>query len=188
MIRAFIAVDIPLNLQEAMGRLSLELRQTGASVTWVKPGRMHLTLKFLGNVPPGKIDEIGKAMAAAATQSHPFVLRPEGCGAFPGMKNMRVVWVGLRGDLEPLGALQQRVDEALEPLGFKREERSFKPHLTLGRVKGRKNMEALQEAVLARRDFALEAFDVFELVLYKSELRPEGAHYTPLVRARFSPR
>jgi 2'-5' RNA ligase len=188
MIRTFIAIDIPQSVQEAMERLSLELRKAGAAVTWVKPGRMHLTLKFLGNVPPEKIDEISKAMAGAATQSPPFALRPEGCGAFPGMKNMRVVWVGLQGDLDPLKRLQQRVEEAMESLGFEREERSFKPHLTLGRVKGRKNMEALQQAVLSQRDFALEAFDVFELVLYKSELRPEGAHYTPLFRARFSPR
>jgi 2'-5' RNA ligase len=188
MIRTFIAIDIPQSVQEAMEHLSLELRKAGAAVTWVKPGRMHLTLKFLGNVPPEKIDEISKAMADAATQCHPFALRPEGCGAFPGMKNMRVVWVGLQADLDPLKRLQQRVEEAMESLGFEREERSFKPHLTLGRVKGRKNMEALQQAVLSQRDFALEAFDVFELVLYKSELRPEGAHYTPLFRARFSPR
>jgi len=188
MIRAFIAIDIPRSTQETLDQLIKEFRKTGAAVTWVKPGRMHLTLKFLGNVPEAKIDAICQAMAGTAEQSTSFVLRPAGCGAFPSVKNMRVVWVGLQGDLDPLWRVQQRLEGALEILGFEREERSFKPHLTLGRVKGRKNMEALQEAVLARRDFALEAFDVFELVLYKSELRPEGALYTPLIRARFSPR
>lgn len=188
MIRTFIAIDIPRSTQEALDRLITEFRKTGAAVTWVKPGRMHLTLKFLGNVPEAKIDAISQAMAGTVEQSAPFVLRPAGCGAFPAMKNMRVVWVGLQGDLDPLKRVQQALESTLEVLGFEREQRSFKPHLTLGRVKGVKHMEALRQAVLAQRDFALEAFDVLDLVLYKSNLRPEGALYTPLFRARFSPR
>lgn len=188
MIRTFIAIDIPRSTQEALDQVITEFRKTGAAVTWVKPGRMHLTLKFLGNVPEEKIDAISQAMTGAAEQSTSFVLRPVGCGAFPSMKNMRIVWVGLQGDLDLLKHFHRRLEEALEVLGFDREQRSFKPHLTLGRVKGAKHAEALRQAVLSQQDFALEAFDVLELVMYKSDLRPEGAHYTPLFRARFSPR
>lgn len=185
MIRAFIALDMPEAVQAGLGEIQARLRETGASVKWVKPDRIHLTLKFLGNVPQETLPQIAAALEAVASRTAPFRLRPEGCGAFPSLNQMRVIWVGLRGEEKILDTLQREVEEAVLPLGFPKEDRPFKPHLTLGRVKGRQRLRSLQESLRAHESFAAEAFDVKELVLYKSDLRPEGAHYTPLYRAEF---
>ena len=102
------------------------------------------------------------------------------------MKQMRIIWVGLKGDGEALKKLQQDVEEAVVDLGFEKEERPFRPHLTVGRVKGRQHLRSLQDLLASHQRFEAEAFDVTELVLYKSELRPEGARYTPLFRKTFN--
>ncbi len=186
MLRTFVAIDLPFAIQEALDRFEKELQKAHAPVTWVKPERIHLTLKFLGDVAPDRIAEIQKSLERVAGSSPPFRLQPSGCGAFPSVKQMRVVWVGLREDGGGLNALQRAVEEAMVQLGFKREERPFRPHLTLGRVKGRQHLRSLQELLVDRQNFEAEAFDVTELILYKSELRPEGARYTPLFRKTLS--
>ena len=188
MIRTFIAIDLPPPVQKALDGIGREFRETDAPVSWVKPERIHLTLKFLGDVAPEMIPEIASALERIASATVPFRLQAASCGAFPTIKQPRVVWVGLRGDAEPLGKLQKLVEDAMVPFGFAPEDRPFRPHLTLGRVKGRQHMRALQDALLARQAFETEAFDVVEVVLYKSELRPEGARYTPLHRAGFAGR
>ena len=186
MLRTFIAVDVPAPIKLELERFEKELKKSGTDVSWVKPERVHLTLKFLGNVPEEAISDIKEALREVAASSAPMRLQPAGCGAFPSLKKMRVVWVGLRGDDAPLRTLQNKVEAALLPLGFEPEDRPFRAHLTLGRVKGKRNLHSLQEALLARQDFKAEAFDVTELVLYKSDLRPEGPLYTPLIRAVFA--
>ncbi|NSW84799.1 MAG: RNA 2',3'-cyclic phosphodiesterase [Syntrophobacteraceae bacterium] len=185
MIRTFIAIDLPVRVQKALENFERELKKSDAAVTWVKPERIHLTLKFLGEVPPEQIAEIQAAIQLVASSTDRFRVKPAGCGAFPTMKQMRVVWVGLTGDARALEDLQKKVEAAMVPLGFEAEDRPFKPHLTLGRVKGRQRLQVLQEMLMAHREFEAEAFDVAELVLYKSELRPDGAVYTPLYRAAF---
>lgn len=186
MIRTFIAIDLPPKLQETLGAIEKELQEAHAPITWVKPERIHLTLKFLGDVAPDRISEIEKKLEEVAHRASPFQLEPLGCGAFPTLKQMRVIWVGLRGEGTGLQDLQQAVEAAMLQLGFRREERPFKPHLTIGRVKGRQHLRLLQELLVARQSFKAEAFDVTELVLYKSELRPEGARYTPLFRNKLT--
>lgn len=183
MIRTFIALDLPPNVCESLEKFVRELKKADAPVAWVKPDRIHLTLKFLGDVPEERIADIRAAMEEIAASTRPLTLRASGCGAFPTMKEMRVVWVGLTGAREALAGLARRTEEAMVRLGFKREGRPFKPHLTLGRVKGRQHLRALQEILLANQGFTAEDFDVAEVVLYKSDLRPEGARYTPLHRA-----
>ncbi len=189
MIRTFIAIDLPDAVRDSLRSLEQELLKTQAPVSWVKPESVHLTIKFLGNVAPEQISSIQEAMREVAAATVPFRIKPLGCGAFPSIKQMRVVWVGLRGfseDSEPLLKLQQAMEKTLAPMGFKEEDRPFKPHLTLGRVKGRRHLRELQEIIMANQAFEAEAFDVDKVVLYKSELRPEGARYSQLYRAEFS--
>jgi 2'-5' RNA ligase len=188
MIRSFIALDLPTNVHQALAGLQQELQRVGAPVSWVKPDRIHLTLKFLGDISLELVADIQAILQTIATGTAPFRLQPLGCGAFPALKQMRVVWVGLQGDSEPLLALQQAIEQALAPLGFAVEDRPFRAHLTLGRVRGRSHLYQLQQALLERQNFQAEAFDVADAVLYKSELRPDGARYTPLFRAVFSGR
>jgi 2'-5' RNA ligase len=181
-LRTFVAIDLPASVQAALDRFEKELQEAQAAIAWVKPERVHLTLKFLGEVLPERIPEIQKGLEHVASSAMPFRLQPSSCGAFPTLKQMRVIWVGLTGDWEALKRLQTGVEEAMGELGFKKEERPFRAHLTLGRVKGSRHLRALQDLLVSRQGFEAEAFDVTELVLYKSDLRPEGALYTPLFR------
>lgn len=183
MVRAFIALDLPAGVHRALAGLQQEWQQTAAPVSWIKPESIHLTLKFLGNIANDQVGEIQEYLRRIAITTAPFRLQPLGCGAFPSIKQMRVLWVGLQGGTEALLQLQKAVEEALVPLGFAPEGRPFRGHLTLGRVKGRRHLQLLQEAVLRRQGFQAEAFDVTDVVLYRSELRPEGARYTALLRA-----
>jgi len=187
-VRSFIALDLPGAVRRQLEALIRELAQSGAQVGWVRPEGIHLTLKFLGNVELELIERIKPVLARIGERTEPIHIEPAGCGAFPAIKQPRVVWVGLGGEGGALAALQGEVEEAMVPFGFAPEDRPFRPHLTLGRVKGRKHILALQQILLARQGFTAEPFDVAELVLYKSDLRPDGARYTPLFRAPFAGR
>jgi len=185
-IRSFIAIDLSDPFRRQIEAFIQELRKSDAQVRWVRTEGIHLTLKFLGNVAPELIEEIKPALARIASQTAPIRIEPEACGAFPTIKSPRVIWVGIRGQIGPLAELVRRVETAMVPLGFEQEGRPFKPHLTVGRVKGRLRLQALQQILLEHRDFSAEAFDAAEVVLYKSDLRPDGARYTPLFKAAFS--
>src|SRR5690606_33411991 len=104
-------------------------------VRWTSPDSTHLTLQFLGDIDSLLIERITSAMTDAVVNIHPFHLSTGGLGVFPDPRRVRVVWVGLVGDLEILSKLQKRVESGLIPLGFKPEDRAFTPHLTLGRVR-----------------------------------------------------
>ncbi|MHC1728521.1 MAG: RNA 2',3'-cyclic phosphodiesterase [Syntrophobacteraceae bacterium] len=188
MIRSFIAIDLSDTVRGQIASLVQELRKSGAPVGWVRVESIHLTLKFLGNVAPEMIEEMKPVLAEIASQTEPIHINPAGCGAFPTIKTPRVIWVGLKGDGGPLAKLQREVESAMVPFGFKPEDRPFRPHLTVGRVKGRQHLLTLQQILLAHQDFTAEPFDVAELVLYKSELRPDGARYTPQFKAPFAGR
>jgi 2'-5' RNA ligase len=188
MIRSFIAIDLPGSVQRALDSLSRELQRIPAPISWVKTDNIHLTLKFLGSIAPEQLAPIQAALERVTAAAPPFQLQPASCGAFPSLKQMRVIWVGLRGDLEALLKLQQDVERALAPLGFLPEDRPFRGHLTLGRVKGRHHLQELQAVLLQRHDFQTESFDVRDLVLYKSDLRPDGARYTALSRSALAAR
>lgn len=184
-VRSFIAVELPDPVRARLESLARELKKSDAQVGWARTEGIHLTLKFLGNVTPDILEQVKPVMTGITSRAEPFRLQPSSCGAFPTIKQPRVIWVGLRGESEPLIRLQKEVDAALVALGFKPEDRPFRPHLTLGRVRGRQRLQALQNILFEHRDFAAEPFDVTELVLYKSDLRPDGARYTPLFRAPF---
>ena len=187
-IRSFIAIDLSDLVLQQLAALAQDLRKCDTLVGWVRTEAIHLTLRFLGNVATELIEEIKPALAEIASQTTPIHIEPAGCGAFPTIKSPRVIWVGLRGQIGPLAELGQRVEAAMVSLGFKPEERPFKPHLTLGRVKDRRDLQTLRQILLAHRDFTAEPFDAAEVVLYKSELRPDGARYAPLFKAPFSGR
>ena len=186
-IRSFIAIDLSDAARRQIEDFTQVLRKSDAQVGWVRIEGIHLTLKFLGNVVPELIEEIKPVIARLASQTGPIHIEPAGCGAFPTIKAPRVIWVGLRGRIGPLAELAQRVEAELASFGFKPEDRPFKPHLTLGRVRGRGGFKPLQQILLVHiRTLPREPFDAVEVVLYKSELRPDGARYTPLFKAPLS--
>lgn len=179
-MRSFLAVEIPPALKEALCSISDELRACGADVKWVRPQSIHLTLKFLGEIDPVKVDEIRQVVEPTLRDHEPFLLELGGMGCFPRLRQPRVVWVGLRGETDRLLELQKEVEEGTSRLGFPREDRPFRPHLTLGRVRSSKGRDRLVERIQDLLEVRLGTFTVESLVQFQSELHPSGARYTAL--------
>ncbi len=182
MIRSFIAIELPEETRQNLAAIQEQLKLTGAGVRWVKPSSIHLTLKFLGNVHSAQVEDIAAAAARAVRFEPAITLCAAGLGAFPSQRKPRVIWVGIQGEVERLGRIQASVESGLEPLGFAREQRSFRPHLTLGRVKERRRLQPLIDAMTTLELPEFNSFDAAEIILYKSDLRPTGAIYTKLHR------
>jgi 2'-5' RNA ligase len=182
-MRSFVAVEIPTRIRKALGDLEEGLRRSGADVKWVRPESIHLTLKFLGEIDPGRVEEIREAVAGVLGRHEPFEVRVCGVGCFPRMSQPRVVWVGLTGEETRLLSLQGEVEGALERLGFPREERPFRAHLTLGRVRSSKEKDRLAALIQSHLQVDLGEFTVGSVIQFRSELHPTGARYTPLWEA-----
>jgi RNA 2',3'-cyclic 3'-phosphodiesterase len=187
-IRCFIAIELPEELKRELAKLQSQLKAANqASVKWVDTRGIHLTLKFLGNVDVNRIPAIVKTIAQSRQGIAPFHLEVAGTGVFPGPKQPRVAWVGLRGDVQILLRLQERIESALVPLGFASEARSFTPHITLGRVRPEGQAiekQKLAQALISTRFEAITPLDVKAVDLIKSQLTPTGAIYTRLDEVR----
>ena len=185
-VRAFVAVELPEHAKSALAKIAGELRAAqigGLRVS--RAGAIHLTLKFLGDVPRERLDAIGGAVADASTQHGPFALTLSGVGAFPNERAPRVLWAGIGGDLDSLAALQASVEDALADIGFPRERRPYRPHLTLARLRPRATSDDRRRAIRAlhrARPQAQLPFNANAIALYQSILTPNGAIHTRLAR------
>jgi 2'-5' RNA ligase len=181
-MRTFIAVEITGETATAMTEYLEHLRRHPAKVRWSRPDQMHLTLKFLGEIQESVAGTVSEALKALAAGSSPFQAELKGLGGFPNLKRPNVLWAGVTDGAAELVALAEQVEREMESLGFKREGRPFRPHLTLGRVKLNKDLGAVcaQMEKDAGRSFGV--FPVGEMVLFKSVLSPSGADYTALGR------
>jgi 2'-5' RNA ligase len=179
-IRSFIAVELPDEVLSAVSRVQGHLKSYGFRTKWVRPANIHITLKFLGDIDAGIVDAIANAMVSAAEGCAPISLSAKGIGVFPNTKRPRVLWVGLTGEVNLLIDLQRKLDDWLSDIGFAKERRSFKGHLTLGRFKARVNSREIMRALREFEDFETPSFMARELTLFKSELRPSGAVYSKL--------
>jgi RNA 2',3'-cyclic 3'-phosphodiesterase len=178
-VRTFICIELPEEIQDRIDALQDRLKQVEASVSWVRSGNIHLTLKFLGDVPPSKIAGICSAVENAIQGEEVFPVEVGGTGCFPSARSPRVLWVGVGSPTEALKHLQTSIEKGLEAIGFAREPRPFSPHLTLGRVKSQRNARRLVEA-LTEAGFAKLSFQAEEIVVMRSDLKATGAAYTPL--------
>lgn len=182
-MRTFIAIEIPEETKKAIAELQARLKDSGAEASWTRPEGIHLTLKFLGEVPKERIGEVRNALVQAAEGRSRFRLTVAGTGVFPNEKDPRVVWVGVSGELDKLMGLQIRVEEHMVRLGFQQEDRRFTPHLTLGRIKKLSSRGSWVHALEGVRGIALPGFEVAGLSLMKSELGRAGSVYTEIGRA-----
>jgi len=186
-VRCFIAIGLPDEVKAGLRDIQAQLKSGGqASVKWVDPYSIHLTLKFLGGVDAAKIEPITAAMEEAAKEIAPFSLRVEDLGAFPNLKRVQVVWVGVGGEVDKLAHLQQRLESNLAGLGFAPENRRFTPHLTLARVRDRASLgerEGLGELIAGTKFEATRSFPVEAVSLMKSQLTREGAIYSRISAA-----
>jgi len=153
------------------------------SIRWTPRDQMHLTLKFLGNVPAGAVEDLASALKSASQGTGPFRLSAEECGAFPSLRNPRVLWVGLSGETEPLCALQARIETATATWAQKGENRTFHPHLTLGRVRenAMRHARRIGDVVKVTQTPKFGTWEVTEVKLMRSQLSPKGSTHTVLV-------
>ena len=187
-VRTFVAIELTPALLDALEGVQDRLRQGagGEAGRWVRKEGIHLTLKFLGDVPEENLGGVYEAVVRACTGREPFTPAATGVGCFPNSRRPRVVWVGIRDDTGHLESLQRRVDDELSHLGFPKERRAFSPHLTLARVRRgatRRKVEALGRSVAKECIGELARMRVDAVSVIKSDLRPEGAIYTELFRA-----
>src|SRR5262249_43454529 len=181
-MRTFIAVEIPEQIKTELAKLQNDLRRAQADVSWTKPENIHLTLRFLGEIAEGRLEALKRICADSAAEFRPFTLALNGAGVFPNFRQPRVLWAGLAGEIEIAAQLQKRLEDGLVSVGFAPEDKPFKPHLTVGRVKSGKN--ARQVAAMAEiYQFPSLSFEVGEIVLMKSELHPAGSRYMPLAKS-----
>ncbi len=181
-MRTFIAIEIPDEIKQALTETQRRLKDAGVDAGWPQPEGIHLTLKFLGEVPETQIPDVVNGLREAAQGISPFRLEVRGAGTFPSPKNARVVWVGLTGDVDTLSRLQAAVEDAMVRIGMERDDRAFTPHLTLGRIKYIRSRDRWLKAVEDIKDVNLAGFNVTAISLMKSELKRTGAVYTEMGR------
>ncbi len=179
-VRSFIAIEIPPSLRNLLENLQRDLKKADGDVRWVRPEGIHLTLKFLGSIEKGEVEKISRTLESIATAWRPFELNFHGLGCFPRFRSPRVIWVGLNQGVGSITSLQHAIEESLAKEGFAREDRSFTPHLTIGRVRSQKGKEPLLRAIEMKKDVALGGFWTREITFFRSELHPKGAIYTKM--------
>ena len=183
-IRAFIALQISEEARRALAEVIETLGNTvPRGVRWVNPKSIHLTLKFLGEIEPGRTDQILGSLRQAGEGSFPFNLNLSGLGVFPNHRRPRVLWTGVAGGLDSLTSLQEKVEQAMLERGFALESRPFNAHLTIGRVRdgiSAGERTRIGDAVAAACLKPTEPWPVDSVHLVQSTLTPQGAVYTSL--------
>ena len=181
--RLFIAADLPQPIKTALVAAQQQLQSRRLPMRWSAPDAMHLTLRFLGDTSSDEVPRIEQAMQQALDGRPPIALHLTALGAFPNLHRPSVVWAGVGGGTTALGQIQSNLETKLEAIGIARDARAFHPHLTLGRVRRDAEAGALEQVRAALRQApALPplAWPVERVILFRSELRREGSHYTEI--------
>ncbi len=183
-MRVFVALDIPAEIRSALGAFMRRLEPACRGARWVRPEGMHLTLKFIGEVPPQKVERI-KAELARVRSEGPVRLSFRGAGFFPNERHPRVFWAGMEATPN-LAELASDIERRLEPLGIAREAREFRPHLTLARFKSEEGLPRLRAALADAGPLEFGVMETREMYFYESRLERSGAVYTRLASFPFA--
>lgn len=179
MMRLFIAMPLPEKIEESLAKVIFDLKQTRSKVKWVAPKNIHLTLKFLGDTDEQKVPEITDVIKKVGSAYKMVISEINKLGAFPNMRRPRVIWAGLAGGIDTLAEIAGKIENEMEKAGFEKENRPFKSHLTLGRVKDNFGIAELTDAV-EKYDFTPEKVVFDRIVLFKSTLTRQGPIYERL--------
>ncbi len=187
--RLFWALPLPTHLQEEIAAIQEELARKipPNTVRWTPPHHIHLTLVFLGNWKRSQVPHLKQGVEEALLGIPPFTLEVEAAGVFPNWRRPRVIWLGVGGEIDVLRRLQAAVARAMVQAGWEPEKRPYSPHLTIGRVR-----KGLDDNTLARigdvvRRLKVDPFGrhrVHQVILFRSDLRPSGAVYTPVAEVK----
>jgi len=183
-IRAFVAIDLSLDIQHRLEDVlqNYKSQLVNIPIRWVAATNIHLTLKFLGDVSLSNLNILTDMLQTEISTHHQFDISVGGSGAFPNIRQPRVIWVGVEAPPE-LTAIQNGIETTTARLGYAREDRAFSPHLTLGRVSRNatsQDVKAISKALEAIRVGFLGANCVEKVYLYRSDLQPTGAVYTQI--------
>jgi 2'-5' RNA ligase len=186
MKRIFVAVDISAEARAAAAEYIESLRQRFPNLRagWDKPEKLHLTLKFLGETSDEQLEKLTIAAEKTARQISNFKLRLAGTGVFPNQRRARILWLGVTDEKGSLRELSKTLENECERQGFAREARDFKAHLTIARLREPEKSKSLVETHLQEK-FTAVAFEVSEIVIYQSELSPQGSRYTIVSKHAF---
>lgn len=182
-VRLFVACEVPDDVKNTIGEVIERLRsKSGADVRWIRPEGVHVTLKFLGEVPTKKLPAVKLAIQEAVVGHSPFELEFSTIGTFGGREGLRIMWVGIAGDVLRLEALVRAVNAALAVVGFEPERRPFRPHLTLGRVRDEvpTRRRAEIEVAVGKQDVPQVSWRTAQVSLMRSRLTKSGASYEVL--------
>ncbi|MBF0099842.1 MAG: RNA 2',3'-cyclic phosphodiesterase [Desulfobacterales bacterium] len=179
-LRLFIAMVLPESIIAEIADIQRQLKRYHHDIRWVQPKNIHLTIKFLGDVNVSKVDSIIDAIKCSVGYMSPIQIQAKGIGMFPGLKNPKVLWIGLSGDIIQLKQYHNRLEDLLVPLGFAKEDRPFKAHLTIGRIKNKMPINQAQDILRQFETYTSPLFLFDRIVLFKSDLRPEGPLYKPM--------
>ncbi len=181
MVRTFIAIDLPSAQRKILEAHQCRWKSMKADVRWIYPSNMHLTLKFLGEIQGASTENVIAACKEICCLYRCFPLFLNSTGIFPNFRRPRVLWIGIGGKTDLMRRLQKSIETALEGKGFPREEYTFRPHLTVGRVRSSHRLLRLLE-VFFKDEILLEPFTVKEVTVYKSQLTQQGPVYSPLAK------
>jgi 2'-5' RNA ligase len=186
-IRAFLALDPPGEVLREIATIQNRLRKfIQGDIRWVRPEGIHLTLKFFGELSGDDVANIATVVEKAAEKEMPFSFAIGGAGLFPDSHRPRVLWLGMNGDVERLRVFQKGLEQALLQVGFPCEERPYRPHLTLGRIRTSRGLIGLARALEKGEEYTAGRFIASGLSLIQSELTPGGAMHTRLKWFPFS--
>lgn len=182
-VRLFVACEVPDDVKRDISEVIESLRgRSQNAVRWIKPEGVHVTLKFLGEVPVKKLPAVKLAIQEAVVGHSPFELEFSNIGTFGGREGLRIMWVGVAGDVLRLEALVRAVNAALAVVGFEPERRPFRPHLTLGRVRDEvpTRQRAEIEVAVGKMGVPSTSWRTTQVSLMRSRLTPQGAVYEVL--------
>jgi 2'-5' RNA ligase len=179
-MRIFVGIEIPSDIRQRIRELIEVLQRGAAPIRWSRVDGMHITLKFIGDAPAEKVDQIKVALQAVSPVG-PVSIRIQGAGYFPSERAPRVVWLGVQADPQ-LAELAEHLEQGLVPLGVPKEDRLFAPHLTIGRLRTPAPIPAVRELLRQREPLDLGAFTAREFCLYDSQRLPDGSIYKRLAR------
>ena len=179
-MRAFVAIDLPENIRAELRQKQAFFRPACPEANWTRPEGIHLTLKFLGEISAAKVKEVSACLRNLGPLEK-FVVAVKGFGFFPDARRPRVFWVGVEA-APALHYLAERVEEAMQSIGFGRESRAFHPHLTLARFREQGAQPALQALLSQQAEDELGSFEASEFFLFESKLSPPPAEYRKVDR------
>ncbi|HEY2380606.1 MAG TPA: RNA 2',3'-cyclic phosphodiesterase [Terriglobia bacterium] len=175
-MRLFIAIDLPAEVRSNVADVQRALRPLAESAKWVAPESIHITLKFLGEVPEKQLDDINTAMNGLSWK--PFTISVRGVGFFPGNRSPRVFWAGM--EAPTMQGLAEELDSRMERLGFEREKRAFRPHITLARARDTRIDSSLVTGAAQYEEHDFGSFTADRLFVIKSTLKSTGSVYEKL--------